>query len=189
MYIIKTILAVIALSSFQVQATPVTLEFSNGWTVNFDLDNESEDIPLGADFNSFVQIAPVTIEGTGNNFTPHPDWTGLSYVDATGIFESEPTDDIEIGTATPQFAQANNLFIEGVDLFNGEDIVGALSHTLDSKLPWETLTIDSAGNEVDSTAFLTKITQGSVNPVPVPGAIWLFGTSLVGLVARKRVLA
>jgi len=65
------------------------------------------------------------------------------------------------------------------------DIVGA--GAVRTQFGFQTLT----GNDVASDNFYDNVTwqqTSSVNPVPVPAAVWLFGSGLVGLVgvARRR---
>ena len=43
------------------------------------------------------------------------------------------------------------------------------------------LTIETAGGE--------QLLMTSMRPVPLPGAIWLFGSALAGLALRRRVVA
>ncbi|MGI9319103.1 MAG: VPLPA-CTERM sorting domain-containing protein [bacterium] len=43
--------------------------------------------------------------------------------------------------------------------------------------------MDGTGARINGIAF---VDTGSINPVPVPAAVWLFGTALIGFIGVSR---
>jgi len=73
------------------------------------------------------------------------------------------------------------------------DVSSNFSHNIfDDDFGLNVVDVDSAGN-ILSLAGRGVIDPGSgLNPVPVPAAVWLFGTALIGLVGfgkRKSKIA
>ena len=45
---------------------------------------------------------------------------------------------------------------------------------------------NSAGDADNGLVFTNVTIESTVNPVPVPGAVWLFGSALAGLVTMRK---
>lgn len=145
----------------------------------FDLDISFDDSILG--FQSF------TVGPGATGLDPF----GLDF----GFFSSGSEDspgivtvgDLSVETdATLQAFQPNN-FVLGTLNFNALNQVGTSSLVITSAL---------LSGEFDAlgipTVLQAKLNTGSVSVVPVPAAVWLFGSALLGLVGfsrRKRAAA
>lgn len=81
--------------------------------------------------------------------------------------------------------------IPNTPTFNNEQTIPYWSGTEYAPSPYFAwILVSSSGNEKDgykANYYLSwAVTPGQVTVVPVPGAIWMFGTGLLGLVGLKR---
>ena len=112
---------------------------------------------------------------SGAGLTPDGGWFGyLPFVaSSTGLNQSEA------GTTVTAFGASLGL--------TNADVSSNFSHNIfDDTFGLDIVDVDSAGN-ILSLAGRGVIDPGTgLNPVPIPAAIWLFGTALVGFVGLSR---
>jgi hypothetical protein len=206
----KLITAILFLASINAQATVDTgkwlLEFDNGWKVTMDMDNFDN-------YGDAHIIGFQTHSGTGGGGTNFIDidtgdaattLTGSAYdvyhdqFDFTSIYNHSPSQPDEIVIRDYKFSNASNqaynhiTFDEGFELnFNETNsFYDNLIQTVGTH-GWNSYSFATVGGTVlrDVTASgitLTGVSQ--VSAVPVPGAVWLMGTALIGLVAKRKVI-
>jgi hypothetical protein len=112
---------------------------------------------------------------SGTGLTPDGGWFGyLPFVaSTTGLNQSEA------GTTVTLFGAALGL--------TNTDVSSNFSHNIfDDTFGLDIVDVDSAGN-ILTLAGRGVIDPGTgLNPVPVPAAVWLFGTALIGFVGMSR---
>jgi hypothetical protein len=96
--------------------------------------------------------------------------------------------DISTETSEWAFADAEAILTIGNDSVYDQLLVEAFNGmAFDEETPWYTLTLSydlAAGECVDFSAMVAS--QAEVSTVPVPSAVWLLGTALIGLVGLRR---
>jgi hypothetical protein len=182
----KNLLAVLTLALFTQVSTAslVHLEFSNGWTVDFD-DTVTDlfDFTVGYDSysydnDSFVLTNPDNPLITSND---HPSY--VNYTDA-----STPGDSSMI-TFFDGYEDSNAELINYNSItLNLESSTGTildfLQENLNNAPHFNAIRNDGPINVINNVT-LTSITT---SPVPVPGAVWLMGTALLGLVTKRKLV-
>ena len=124
---------------------------------------------------------------------------------AAGDLRFIPTD-TEGGNVTPKvsFTTTNDGTNKTLSFTNipGWDRIGAFwitmqgfNHSPTKSYPSSgTIVVEEDGEEITKPVYnyvkwdarIDQIELGAPAPVPVPGAVWLFGTGLIGLIARNR---
>ncbi|WP_101760077.1 VPLPA-CTERM sorting domain-containing protein [Oceanicoccus sp. KOV_DT_Chl] len=86
-------------------------------------------------------------------------------------------DDVDLDGTNEHYILQASYYATQTDFYNGQSLImrSALWNTTSD--PW-----GGSGNGVELVLSVT----GEVSPVPVPAAIWLFGSALIGLVGVKR---
>jgi hypothetical protein len=200
-------------STHAAQATVDTgkwlLEFDNGWEVTMNMDNfNNSDSHFdnyhghqgnGIGGTNFIDIdtgnAATTLTGSAyDGFTDQHDHTFINN------FTSGNSADIYImdykvdnfngdyaynylyfaQDGLIDFNETNSFYDNLVDLV---DLVGVSS--------WRTMIyaeVDGTVLRNVSTLGITLTSVSQVSAVPVPGAVWLMGTALIGLVAKRKVI-
>jgi hypothetical protein len=198
-------------STHAAQATVDTgkwlLEFDNGWKVTMDMDNF--DNYNDSHFGGFHRHEGNGVGGT--NFIDID--TGNAATTLTGSAYDGFTDQHD-HTFINSFTSGNSADIYimdyKVDNFNGDYAYNYLYFAQDGLIDFNETNsfydslVDLVGitgwrtmiyAEVDGTFLrdvrtsgitLTNVSQ--VSAVPVPGAVWLMGTALLGLVAKRKVI-
>jgi hypothetical protein len=111
----------------------------------------------------------------------------MVFDDVVNILSLDITGDHEAVVAGTQFWYSLD---QGVT-WDWEDIGGQIvGAALDLNVDWMTKTLDYTilPNQADVQIYLSSMT---VSPVPVPAAVWLFGTAMIGLVgfSKRRKVA
>jgi hypothetical protein len=204
----KLITAILFLASINVQATVDTgkwlLEFDNGWKVTMDMDNfdNYNDSHFGGFHRhegngvggtNFIDIdtgdATTTLAGSAyagdsNDHTRIIDYASTQsdnifirdykYLDLT----DQVFDYLKVSEAgLIDFNETNSFYDNLVDLIG----VSAWSTGSYAELGGTVLR-----NVLTSGVALTNVSQ--VSAVPVPGAVWLMGTALIGLVTKRKLI-
>lgn len=190
----KIILSAILLSILSMSANAsVQLHFTNGWTLDLDLDldidvnsrdpyflNEYKDV---AEFTLKTDLDPQPLYfqnlATGE-YVPDRFING-NYINLSGnhIYASSRVGLANNGTVYTRYI-SNYTFSSDTSKSWLEVLTDATPHSFVTLLGKNFLT----GELIKGTTSLDYITHSS--PVPVPGAVWLFGTGLAGLLAHKR---
>jgi len=124
-----------------------------------------------ADTSSLSDISIITTSGT------NPSFPGETFIFPAA--PGQPPNHISVGTALPQGSWAG-IYRLILDLDGDMDNTGGTLQI--QPLSQEMLCeLDSCG-----ATKIRYITSGSVSAVPIPAAIWLFGSGLIGLVGFAR---
>ena len=199
----------VGLHAQPVSAMTITNSFdadAQGWTGNPG-QGALTWVAAGGNPGGHIQISDIGI-GTINGFGSGA-LAGLSFLgDLTafdgGILSLDMATFAGGGGTFPSFG---NLRIQGGGLVATNDIAasapagGWQNHSTGfdaanwgvSALDWATILSDvtlfgfptDAFNGVD-TIGIDNVTLSAINPVPVPAAVWLFGTALIGFVGMSR---
>jgi hypothetical protein len=168
------------LFSSQANAIPVSWELQN-WLFN-DGGSASGSFVFDADANAFSAISITTTAGSlqpgasygvPNPFSPGGGSFGLGLIEAV----------------VPDLTGAPNLYAELLqDLTNSGGVIAVNLNgfSLESTCGLPNCSLIAVGGA--ERRFLSG-SVASVSPVPVPAAVWLFGTALIGLVGfgkRKK---
>jgi hypothetical protein len=179
------------------------LEFSNGWKVTMNMDNfgrpshgHTNQVNIhgggGVNNTNFIDIdtgnAATTILHTPTT-VPLPDRfdnaTIINYADTTidSIF-------IRDSRETVNSSQSNRLQF-GDGLFN--QVTFTATHSFFDSLvdlidvnAWTASGSKIVNNSLVYNTQTSDVALTSVSAVPVPGAVWLMGTALIGLVTRRK---
>ena len=183
----------------------------SGFTANaasIYMDPSSQVVGDGASF--YVDILasglPVGTTGGGLNVTWNPaDMTLDSvYLATTDPADSgggqflgnwDPVSTSFSGTGTIGTGTLTNLFVGSFDTLSGDQSIARLNFTLSTGVTNSVISMGLGGDPLNEWGqdtppytFTNDYTGATINPVPVPAALWLFGSGLVGLagVARRR---
>jgi hypothetical protein len=197
-------------STHAAQATVDTgkwlLEFDNGWKVTMDMDNfdnyndshfggfhRHEGNGVGGTNFIDIDTGDVATTLTGSAYAGYHDLSDFSSVYEFGTTQNDRVfiRDHKQNTSGDQavnylkFSEAGLIDFNETNSFYDSlvDLIGVSS--------WRTISYA----ELDGTVLrnvstlgiaLTNVSQ--VSAVPVPGAVWLMGTALIGLVTKRKVI-
>ncbi len=192
----------LAFGSVASATTIQTLDFSTGTLPNGQspagkivYDNNGTDV-IGTD----ITIGSLIVEGSTNG-------SDGSYVADAVLTFNTSNGSIGIDGDVPGFVPQTNLFRGsisswsftdgGVDIFfvegsSGVDAGLLTTFGLDNGVfSFVGFSLESANGNVLSTDLLLTETNRNISTVPIPAAVWLFGSGLIGLVgvARRKDIA
>ena len=175
-------------------AAPVTIDFQDG----YNQVNGAIDVPQGFTFES-PNFMVVNTSGNGNSVIATgesgypPDLTPLLMRQSSGLAFSLVSADIDFCSFTFS-CSAGPSTITGYD--SSGQIV-AQQTTPGVFGTWTTVTFDDAWSNVHAVTFSLNVSQVGtigvaldnivVDVVPIPAAVWLFGSALLGLGWLRRV--
>ncbi|MDD1620581.1 MAG: hypothetical protein LUQ11_03795 [Methylococcaceae bacterium] len=166
---------------------------------------DMEWVPFGSD-----QTTPLNqthVPGQTEGYPPHPSgaihdmsqvaqagqngivWATQAVAGGPGIVETLGYANSGLSAASNSWGQAVNYGVNDVSIDNlyesgiaGSVGQGSASLTLNNlKAGWYTIFVGGANTSLDGSPI-----DVTVSSVPVPGAVWLFGSALVGLVGASR---
>ena len=197
--LIKNLLitALLGLVSLSTHAAIITYEYSGSWASTNGLDPQEID---GANFDfTFLIDSNTAASGGGDGWAYYTGEASIVVSDSPGDINGEysqqmnmfvRTDYNHYGTITfgnfndPSINNTGNFIFMNTSAIN----LGVISDTAlpignftdDIAFVWNTSTL-GGGN------YSASITNLSASVVPVPAAVWLFGSGLIGLVGFARV--
>jgi hypothetical protein len=207
------ILALLVTFATTSQATVDTgkwlLEFDNGWKVTMDMDNfsnyntaHSSSLHIhngnGIGGTNFIDIdtgdAATTL--TGSAYAGYDDKTDHTFIHNYDSNSTQPDEvfisDVKTHDASNSYAYNYLDLADGAQLNFNEthsfydslvDLIGVSAWATQSYAELDHTTQYSTGSV---HVALTNVSQ--VSAVPVPGAVWLFGTAMIGLVVKRKTL-
>jgi hypothetical protein len=174
-------------------ASLYTVVFDNDWTVQFDSD--------AIDYTSNTN----GVFGTGDQTIIVPDTENL--VDTTtgrqiltnynsSPYDTRSSDSINFfdsqNTSTTQFRRSVSLSVNHSVFSDGLNLVDSLYVAMNSELLWNWALYENTrvadGYIRKSISNNRDIKIASISSVPVPGAVWLMGTALLGLVTKRKLV-
>lgn len=152
--------------------------FNNGdsFTVRFEIDTTSgSPLFVGLDIEGTTGTFGNTSVGILDSFSGTEDsFSMISVLDSPdGIFDGSPNSNISLA------------FIGGTEVFSGNDLAQSFFHTDFNSLTGS-FDADAAGYGGDLLITSGAYLPGSLPSVPIPAAVWLFGSGLLGLIGFAR---
>jgi hypothetical protein len=150
---------------------------SQGWAHNTDIGL------IKADHDMTLTLNITNVEGTWSNY-------GISIFEGmnTGGFDSHHEGwNVGWSSANEAAAQQNNPFgLVGLNYLAHDGSVDSINGLTFFAKAGQVYTVLLGGNEFGSVFGPTADYKLSINAVPVPGAVWLFGSALAGLGVFSR---
>ncbi|MCG6936681.1 MAG: hypothetical protein LJE83_00715 [Gammaproteobacteria bacterium] len=185
---------VLPASAQTISMSPSSLVVADG--ASFSIDIGATGLPSGTSGGGFSVLwnaADMTLDSV---FLATPD----SADNGGGAFPGnwDPVSDGFTGTGTIGAGSLANLYVGSFLGLSGDQAIARLNFTLGSGVTNSAISFaydvfyDEWGQDTPPFGFTPEFTSGAIiNPtvVPVPAALWLFGSGLLGLVgvARRRV--
>jgi len=145
---------------------------------------------LGVTFTPGLNYSPlgsaISFPGiTGNHIGNFTNFSSASTVNPYSIFFTSNQTEAAIGYATSTPAQSTfSAFLGGVLVESFMEVTTYA--TTPSFYGFENILFDEIRVQSNDVAIMDNIQFGNISNVPAPPALWLIGSSLIGLIGMKR---
>ena len=195
----------LAIQVFGVAAILLNTSLANASLITFNLDGNSLNQPTISQSVAGLNVtfANASFQGSNRNFRSDPD--GLAVLDGpfgfgVGIDHFEVTFDqtVRLVSYMPSYSHLGgdeNLTLSAGGFSSSETVfkTGVLTNFSNQFIVLAGQSISLASDFGATTEFdllqISQLTVDTISPVPVPGAVWLFGYGLIGLIGMRKKLS
>jgi hypothetical protein len=176
-------------------ASLYTVVFDNDWTVQFDSDDWNSGTGTNYIYESSSAVS-IGIPGKDDIVSNSGTSSFYNYTDSLYSTSSDRISFSNYGYANQNndyFTRSLNTRLNSSVFADGMNLIDSLYVAKDLNVLWDWSWYsqerqDNGFTLYNSGSLQHSTTIASISSVPVPGAVWLMGTALIGLVTRRKLV-